>query len=585
MKARKMMGLFLTVALVIGLFPFAAGAASETDTAGNKVLYGNSPDKVETEGILEDVLASQSETIYIKAAGAITLTKNITISRKTVYFDLSGFTVTASADSISFIITNQGALTMSDTSTNKTGMVYSEYSGHLFRTQSGSSLTFDSGYYKTKKTNSVLLGADSTVTVNGGTFETAGSGPAAFSVNGRNAIMNINGGTFKAYSVNRPNIQYRSGKINLTDFDNTTGNLCVQNYSNSSEVIDISSFVESGEGFIIMDDDGAEITNIAMGKSFYIAYKHEVVFDFNGGSSTELRNYSFATPGGIPVPTWNQVTAPSSAQELSHWESGGKRYYSGSSVYVTGRGTTTLKAIWQDQEQYTVILHANNGSSDKIISTEWSTYTLPAELPSGWAGVEEGYYFAGWAQTPNGTPMTGQIRLLGDTELYAIIKLITYPVIYDGNGLEINMQPQEKTYNRTFTIPTRILEGRHGYSFKGWSETPDGTAVYQPGDKLSENRAYTLYAVWEINFSEFEVHNYDTRTKTATVFIPEPGTYTVIFTDYRDGNVVGSSFVTITPTEPTVVNLPVGNDITLGSGDKIMLWSGLAPLCATYVLQ
>ena len=116
-----------------------------------------------------------------------------------------------------------------------------------------------------------------------------------------------------------------------------------------------------------------------------------MVFNFNGGSSTELRNYSFASPGGIPVTTWDQVTAPSPTQELSLWESGGKRYYGGSSVYVTGRGTTTLKAIWQDQEQYTVILHANNGSSDKIISTEWSTYTLPAELPSGWAEVEEGY--------------------------------------------------------------------------------------------------------------------------------------------------------------------------------------------------
>lgn len=585
MKARKMMGLFLTVALIIGLLPFTAGAASETDTARNKVLYGNSPDKVETEGILEDVLASQSETIYIKAAGAITLTKNITISRKTVYFDLSGFTVTASADSISFIITNQGALTMSDTSTNKTGTVYSEYSGQLFRTQSGSSLTFDSGYYKTEKSTGILIGADSTVTVNGGNFETVGSGPAAFSVNGRNAIMNINGGTFKAYSANRPNIQYRSGKINVTNYDNTTGNLCVQNYSNSGEVVDISSFVESGEGFIIIDDDGGEITNIAMAKSFHIAHKHEVVFDFNGGSSTELRNYSFATPGGIPVPTWNQVTAPSSVQELSHWESGGKRYYSGSSVYVTGRGTTTLKAIWQDQAQYKVILHANNGSSDKIISTEWSTYTLPAELPSGWAKVEEGYYFAGWAQTPNGTPMTGQIRLLGDTELYAIIKLITYPVIYDGNGLEINMQPQEKTYNRAFTIPNRILEGRHGYSFKGWSETPDGTAVYQPGDKLSENRAYTLYAVWEIDFSAFEIYSYDKKTKTATIFILKAGTYKVIFTDYEDGRVVNTKVVTITPSEPEAVNLPVGNDITLGTDDKIMLWSGLVPMCDAHVLE
>lgn len=69
--------------------------------------------------------------------------------------------------------------------------------------------------------------------------------------------------------------------------------------------------------------------------------------------------------------------------------------------------------------QYTVILHANNGTSDKITSTEWSTYTLPAELPDGWT-VREGYYFA------------------------------------------------------------------------GWSETPDGPAVYRPGNRLSENRAYTL---------------------------------------------------------------------------------------------
>lgn len=47
-----------------------------------------------------------------------------------------------------------------------------------------------------------------------------------------------------------------------------------------------------------------------------------------------------------------------------------------------------------------------------------------------------------------------------------------------------------------YTIPNNVPK-RPGYTFLGWSTTPDGEVEYEPGSVFKENTYVTFYAVWE----------------------------------------------------------------------------------------
>ena len=83
-------------------------------------------------------------------------------------------------------------------------------------------------------------------------------------------------------------------------------------------------------------------------------------------------------------------------------------------------------------------------------------------------------------------------------------------ITYDANGGADAPSSQETFVGESIYLSSSAPR-RCGYTFLGWSESPDATTPqYQPGDAFSVNNNVTLYAVWETstmaNYLEYEIY-------------------------------------------------------------------------------
>ncbi len=78
---------------------------------------------------------------------------------------------------------------------------------------------------------------------------------------------------------------------------------------------------------------------------------------------------------------------------------------------------------------------------------------------------------------------------------------VQYTISFDGNGSDSGkMSGMSATYGISIMLNTNVYT-RKGYSFAGWSKTPDGSAVYSDRQSVSNlttvsGATVTLYAVW-----------------------------------------------------------------------------------------
>ncbi len=76
----------------------------------------------------------------------------------------------------------------------------------------------------------------------------------------------------------------------------------------------------------------------------------------------------------------------------------------------------------------------------------------------------------------------------------------TYEVVFDANGGVGSMPAQTIDVNAPTALSTNAFT-REGYTFKGWSTTPDGAVQYQDVEPVTDlapaGGTTTLYAVWE----------------------------------------------------------------------------------------
>ena len=82
------------------------------------------------------------------------------------------------------------------------------------------------------------------------------------------------------------------------------------------------------------------------------------------------------------------------------------------------------------------------------------------------------------------------------TKIYYIEK--EFSINYDANGgigapEQLHFTSDTKTIS--FTV-TKQIPSRTGYIFEGWSNEPNGSADYLPGNKYTISKSITLYAVW-----------------------------------------------------------------------------------------
>ena len=134
------------------------------------------------------------------------------------------------------------------------------------------------------------------------------------------------------------------------------------------------------------------------------------------------------------------------------------------------------------------------------------------------ASVNSGYQIVGWSKEASANPRVNEFPAWlngkttactkGDT-IYLVAKetnpQVTYTLNYHANGGDENSVPASQTEKSntgkaTFTVSSAIPT-RDGYTFLGWADKADATAVqYHGGDKITltkDNPTKTIYAVWE----------------------------------------------------------------------------------------
>ena len=132
------------------------------------------------------------------------------------------------------------------------------------------------------------------------------------------------------------------------------------------------------------------------------------------------------------------------------------------------------------------------------------------------ASVKSGYQIVGWSKESNANPTVWPLNKAGTTacnkgtSIYLVAKdpnpQVTYTLTYDKNTTDnVTNMPETQTETNSKGYATFPLSGkipvRNGYTFLGWADDADATAVqYHGGDKITltkDNPTKTIYAVWE----------------------------------------------------------------------------------------
>lgn len=157
--------------------------------------------------------------------------------------------------------------------------------------------------------------------------------------------------------------------------------------------------------------------------------------------------------------------------------------------------------------QYSVAFDGNTGLGGLGMTN--AVYDIPFVLPANYF-IKTGYTFVGWSLTPGGEAvyadeeevknLTAEVN--GSVTLYAVWQANTFNVSFDKNGGEGTMADVAVIYDSEVTLPGCAFT-RTGYTFTGWSLTPDGatllTDVEYDNLRTEDGEEVTLYAIWSEN--------------------------------------------------------------------------------------
>lgn len=189
--------------------------------------------------------------------------------------------------------------------------------------------------------------------------------------------------------------------------------------------------------------------------------------------------------------------------------------------HVTVSGNATYYAVFEHAlYKFTIGFDPNGGSgSMEDLYAESASVPYYMTLP-GCSFVLDGYIFIGWSETrfsDSASYYPGGTYCFSDSEdiiLYAVWSKVQetndnlFSVIFNGNGGGVTNVPSSiyrisLASNLSVFIPSSV-PNRGGYDFRGWSDTPFGDVIYEPGQRLTltlsqgeTSCTLTLHAVWE----------------------------------------------------------------------------------------
>lgn len=198
---------------------------------------------------------------------------------------------------------------------------------------------------------------------------------------------------------------------------------------------------------------------------------------------------------------------------------------------VGGTMTHYVSLLVPARASYTITYNANGGTGAPGAQTKW--HDIGINLSST-KPTRTGYTFLGWSLSSTATSASYQPDQSwsgsnnANYTLYAVWEIITYDVTYDANGGTNAPTKQVKEYGKDLTLAT-AKPTRAEYNFLGWGVTKDSTTVaYRPGATYAENKALTLYAIWEIAYTAPRIMNVVIERCDYAGTVTDGGTYLLI---------------------------------------------------------
>ena len=119
--------------------------------------------------------------------------------------------------------------------------------------------------------------------------------------------------------------------------------------------------------------------------------------------------------------------------------------------------------------------------------------------------TKNGYTFSGWATTVSGNAVyTDGASFKAESESEITLCAVWIPnsnsLVFNANGGSGSMSPISVETNQTVALP-RVNFTKTGYTFKGWSDSQNGSVQYtdRQSFKMTSSATVTLYAVWSAN--------------------------------------------------------------------------------------
>ncbi|EHQ8840285.1 BspA family leucine-rich repeat surface protein, partial [Enterococcus faecalis] len=143
-----------------------------------------------------------------------------------------------------------------------------------------------------------------------------------------------------------------------------------------------------------------------------------------------------------------------------------------------------------------VIEDTENATINELIENAKTSVGIPTKT---------GYTFGGWEENTVRTRINNLLEVYNKLTATYKAKWTAneYKIKFDANGGTGIMPDQAMKYDQAEKL-TKNEYTKEGYTFKGWSITPDGNVVYSDEVEVKNltnkaNDSITLYAVWEIN--------------------------------------------------------------------------------------
>lgn len=211
------------------------------------------------------------------------------------------------------------------------------------------------------------------------------------------------------------------------------------------------------------------------------------------GKSSENCTYDVDTVA--ETPSWEGHT-------LLYWALGTRHIAAGetvSNLTATAGETVTLTAVWR-ANKYT-LNYDTRGGEQAHLSVE-CTYGTPIVLETP---TRAGYAFGGWTIAGNSYSAGQEVENLTKTDGATLTATAAWTalentLVFNANLGTGTMQSLPVDSDETVNLPTNTFE-RAGYTFDGWSTSPDGEAEYADGASftMGTSESCTLYAVWKPN--------------------------------------------------------------------------------------